>query len=427
MEPRGALVSGDGLQVAPLGDVVQAYAWGSRSTLASLRGLPVPSPTVEAELWFGAHVRAPSRLERRTGSIDLDRAIALDPAGELGAAPDDLGARLPFLVKLLAIAHPLSIQLHPVEADALEGFRDEERRGVAVDAAERSFPDPWGKSELLLALEPTVARIGVRGPDEVERSLEGLGVGPRSLPGLAAVSGGTGSDEQARALLAAAIGLSAGQRAAVVAKLVDGARALLADHGDGDPELREDARTVLRLDAAHPGDLGILLALLLRPIELAPGQAVEVPAGVVHSYQHGMAAEVMVASDCVLRLGLTRKHVDAEAALGHVRTGPAPMPIVPAVEGPWTLLPTGIGAFRVASASVTGSPIDPPTGWVPLGPSVLVCLAGDVEVASTADRVRLGGGRAAFVSARATDVTVRGRGSVLLVAAGARVQWSVGA
>ena len=61
-------------RIARLECAVQAYAWGSRTALARLRGEPVPAPTPQAELWMGAHPAAPSHLVadgRRVSLADL--------------------------------------------------------------------------------------------------------------------------------------------------------------------------------------------------------------------------------------------------------------------------------------------------------------------------------------------------------------------
>jgi mannose-6-phosphate isomerase len=48
---------------------------------------------------------------------------------------------------------------------------------------------------------------------------------------------------------------------------------------------------------------------------LNPGQAVFIPAGLVHSYLEGAALELMAGSDNVIRGGLTQKHTDIEEFL----------------------------------------------------------------------------------------------------------------
>jgi mannose-6-phosphate isomerase len=69
------------------------------------------------------------------------------------------------------------------------------------------------------------------------------------------------------------------------------------------------------LNQAYPNDIGVLSPILLHLVELAPGQALYLPAGRLHAYLNGLAVEVMANSDNVLRGGLTSKHVDVEELL----------------------------------------------------------------------------------------------------------------
>src|SRR5690606_33481706 len=118
-----------------------------------------PSPGPEAELWFGAHASAPAQVVG-TGTSLLE-LIDADPAATLGAeVAARCDGRLPFLVKLLAAARPLSLQVHPSAAQAREGYEREERRKIARDAPTRSYRDPWPKPELLHALTPVHALCG---------------------------------------------------------------------------------------------------------------------------------------------------------------------------------------------------------------------------------------------------------------------------
>ena len=56
---------------------------------------------------------------------------------------------------------------------------------------------------------------------------------------------------------------------------------------------------------------------------LEPGEAICVPAGVLHSYLKGVGVELMANSDNVLRGGLTPKHVDVPELLKIVDFRPA--------------------------------------------------------------------------------------------------------
>ena len=79
--------------------------------------------------------------------------------------------------------------------------------------------------------------------------------------------------------------------------------------------------TVVRV---YPGDRGALLTALLAHVTLSPGSAVFVPAGVPHSYIHGLGLEVMTTSDNVLRLGLTPKPIFIEEAIEALDLGASP-------------------------------------------------------------------------------------------------------
>src|SRR5262245_13495536 len=110
------------------------YAWGSRTAIAELQGRPTPSAQPEAELWMGAHPRGPSRLTRDGVETTLVELIAANGRRELGSdVAAAFGSRLPFLLKVLAAGEPLSLQAHPTEAQAREGFEREERLGIPVD------------------------------------------------------------------------------------------------------------------------------------------------------------------------------------------------------------------------------------------------------------------------------------------------------
>src|SRR5690606_13797786 len=65
----------------------------------------------------------------------------------------------------------------------------------------------------------------------------------------------------------------------------------------------------------YPADPGVVIALCMNRVRLAPGEAMFVPAGQPHSYLRGVGVEIMGASDNVLRGGLTGKHIDVPELL----------------------------------------------------------------------------------------------------------------
>ena len=159
---------------------IRTYAWGSTTAIAGVQGRPVPSAEPEAELWMGGHPSAPSRLTRDGVEYGLDAVVAADPAGELGPAAAH-GARVPFLLKLLAAETPLSLQAHPSAEQARAGFAAAEAAGLPVGDPHRSYVDPHHKPELICAVGEFSALCGFRA---VERSVAVLAPVVSAVPAL---------------------------------------------------------------------------------------------------------------------------------------------------------------------------------------------------------------------------------------------------
>jgi mannose-6-phosphate isomerase len=142
------------------------YAWGSRTLIPRFLGA-APDGEPHAELWIGAHPGDPARLpDGRT----LDAAIAEDPDGMLGSrVAADFGPRLPFLMKALAAAEPLSLQVHPTSDRARAGYAAENAAGVADGDPRRNYQDEFHKPELVYALTRFEGMAGFR---DVEKSSE---------------------------------------------------------------------------------------------------------------------------------------------------------------------------------------------------------------------------------------------------------------
>ncbi|WP_035776209.1 mannose-6-phosphate isomerase, class I, partial [Arthrobacter sp. H5] len=150
-----------------LDNPLRPYAWGSTTAIAGLLGR-TPSGGPEAELWLGAHPDSPSRTVLRDGSTGgLDALIASDPERMLGAAVGSgFAGKLPYLMKVLAAAAPLSLQVHPSLDEARAGFAAENHSGVAMDAAHRNYRDSNHKPEMIFALSDFEALCGFRPASE---------------------------------------------------------------------------------------------------------------------------------------------------------------------------------------------------------------------------------------------------------------------
>ena len=390
--------------VLPLRGVIRPYAWGSRNALAELQGRPAPTDAPEAELWLGAHPGDPSTVTGPDGPVSLAALIGDDPKGQLGAeVVDEFGARLPYLMKVLAAEAPLSLQAHPDAEYAKQAYAAQE----ADPQAPRNYTDAYHKPEMLVALTPFDALCGFRAPDVSAAVFEGLGIA-RLAPVIAALRAGpAGLRNAVRELLT----WPADDRAALIADVVTAAARAS----------REYARSyalVADLAGRYPDDPGVLVALLLNQVHLAPGEAIYMPAGNLHAYLRGTGVEIMAASDNVLRGGLTPKRVDVDELLRVLRVEVLADPILPATQvapGVQTW-PVPVREFALHRLELT--PAGPPLRLPGEGPRIVLGVRGDVFVAEAVDGtpVEVTPGTAAYVPAETGPATVAGVGEVFVAA-----------
>ncbi|MEK6193438.1 MAG: mannose-6-phosphate isomerase, class I, partial [Deltaproteobacteria bacterium] len=151
---------------------VQNYAWGSHAAIAELMDRSFPTREPEAEMWMGAHPKAPSTVKTRQGDESLMDLIKQQPHNILGnETASAFKNRLPYLFKVLAIEKPLSIQVHPNREQAIKGFDRENHLGIPMDAAERNYRDDNHKPECICALTHFWALNGFRDRSTIIRRL----------------------------------------------------------------------------------------------------------------------------------------------------------------------------------------------------------------------------------------------------------------
>ncbi|MFF5006139.1 mannose-6-phosphate isomerase, class I [Streptomyces phaeochromogenes] len=373
-----------------LDNTIRPYAWGSTTAIPRLLGVE-PTGEPQAEMWMGAHPGAPSRTPRGPLTAVIDEA----PEKELGrAAVAKFGPRLPFLLKLLAAGAPLSLQVHPDLDQAKEGYEDEERRGVPIDAPHRNYKDANHKPELICALTEFDGLCGFRAPAEAADLLAALDVD--SLKPYVDLLHAHPEEAALREVLTAVLSADREQMAATVTEAAAACARLGGAHAP-------------YADLAHhyPGDPGVIAAMLLNHVRLQPGEALFLGAGVPHAYLNGLGVEIMANSDNVLRCGLTPKHVDVPELLRIVRFEASDPGVLRPEASPdgEEVYETPIDEFRLSRyALVAGAPVHDLT----LGtPQILLCTAGSVQAGEHA----LGPGRSVFVPA-GEKAEVSGDGTV---------------
>ncbi len=165
------------------------------------------------------------------------------------------------------------------------------------------------------------------------------------------------------------------------------------------------------LGQRYPGDMGVLVALLLNQVRLQPDEAVFMPAGNLHAYLSGFGVEVMAASNNVLRGGLTPKAVDVAELLRVLRYEVLQDPVVRAVAlGPGlTGWPVPVADFALIKAVAGDDAVVLPGG----GPRILCCLHGPASLRAGDQTMELVAGQSVFVAATEAAVEVSGMGAVV--------------
>lgn len=405
--------------LVPITNDPRPYAWGDVGAISGLLGRE-PTGLPEAELWLGAHPSSPARIldpAQVGGHGDLHAWIAADPVAALGPALAP-GGRLPFLLKVLAAASPLSLQAHPNREQAAAGFAREQRAGIPIDGPGRSYRDSNHKPELIVALsERFEALCGFRPQTERREILDELwrltvrAPAPRpDLLGMLELR--LGAADPLRETVSWLLGGSPAV-AQLVGHIADLAR-LVASDPKSDPT--GALATVRELEVQYPGDPGQLVAMLVQRVTLGYGEALYLPAGNIHAYLHGLGVELMASSDNVLRGGLTPKHVDVPELLTVLDVQPLPVPFLTPIEQ----IP-GVRVFTpdVPDFVLVHVHLDDAIVELPIeGPAIVLCIRGSADVLGATNRSTIVRGGALYVTPNEGPLTLGGEGELFVATTG---------
>lgn len=322
---------------------IRNYAWGSHELLAQIRGADAPTLEPEAELWIGAHDADPALA---LGQGPLNQAIADDPERFLGSsALARFGPRLPFLLKVLAVGKPLSLQVHPTLEQARVGYRKETEAGISLSSPNRTFVDENHKPELLVAVSDFHALVGIREPDDattLARLLIANGAHRLASVVLAPILN-TPTVVGLRQALQGLVGRPDDET--LIEETVFAATRIAST----DEEYASSARWFLKIAELFPTRPDVVATLLLNHVHLRPGQAIYVAPGQIHSYLGGLGIEIMSSSDNVVRGGLTPKRIDVSTFFSMVDwTQGANFRIEGAKDGATTTWNPPITGFRLS-------------------------------------------------------------------------------
>ena len=285
---------------------IQEYAWGSHTAIPELLGNDSPANTPQAELWMGAHPKAPSQVKcngKWRSLLELIDKNSRDILGEKVA--QKFKNRLPYLFKVLAAAKPLSIQAHPSLGQAGEGFGRENRLGIPLDAPNRNYKDDNHKPECICALTFFWALNGFRKiPDMISLMDK---ICPKGLTKDFDLFRQQPNSRGLKEFFKAMMVMDRKTQKQIIDDAVKNADQL--------KDKNNAYQWMIDLHEEYPSDIGVFSPIILNLICLEPGQAMFLPAGTLHAYLDGVGIELMANSDNVLRGGLTPKHVDVKELL----------------------------------------------------------------------------------------------------------------
>jgi mannose-6-phosphate isomerase len=302
--------------VFKLTNSIKNYDWGSVDWIPALLGQINIEHIPQAELWMGVNPSAPSRVkipgnsEYAESEPLLSELIGREKEALLGTETAGKFGTLPFLFKVLAAEKPLSIQAHPDLKQARNGFEKENLKGIPLDAPDRNYKDPGDKPEIICALSDFRALCGFRDAREIcyifeILSMESEGILKQGFEKLILVLKRQDGNPL-KDFLSALFSMNSEWLELLCPFLKEEQEKFARDF----QEYEKEWALCVYLAAFFPKDHGILAPLYLNIIELAPGSAMYVPAGILHSYIKGLGIELMTDSDNVLRGGLSSKYID---------------------------------------------------------------------------------------------------------------------
>ena len=281
----------------------QHYVWGGKNYIPELLGIEKTQPYY-AEWWLGAHISSPSNLEIDGKNRPLTDFIAENPQVLGQSSLEHFGKELPYLLKILDVAKPLSIQLHPTKQQAEEGFAKENAAGIDLKDPTRTYKDRNHKPEMMIALSDFWLLHGFRPKAEMLAVLS-------ERPSLADLAKKLENQDIAT-FYAEIMQADQLQLSTWLNPIIESNKALYQQQKLSMEN--PDYWVLYTLEAMEISpeklDAGLICFYLFNIVHVKKGEGIFQDAGIPHAYLRGQNIELMACSDNVIRGGLTPKHID---------------------------------------------------------------------------------------------------------------------
>ena len=381
-------------------NVIQNFAWGSKSSFSQLFGTDNIGNEPQAEMWMGAHPNGCSKVKNGDSTVLLSRLIESHKEEFLSTQINEKFGELPYLFKVLAAENALSVQVHPSKEEAEFGFHKEEQAQVPLTAHHRNYRDSNHKPELVYALTPYQAMNGFRAIPEIISLFSNVGI--PQLSEMLELLNANPSSEGLRKFFVGILSLEGNNKVEAVKSLTSKIK---------DNLTQELSSLILTLSEQYPGDIGLFTPLMLNVITLEPGEAMYLDARTPHAYLKGTALEVMANSDNVLRAGLTPKHIDVQELASCTLFEEKPfdtLKLAPITENGVLTYPIPVPDFRFSVYKKPNNELVSPE-------SAEILLPLDAELTLThhsGEVVTLKKGKSVFIPAYVDEYRISSKGNV---------------
>ena len=290
---------------------IQNYEWGGKSFIPNLISENINKNYSYAEYWLGAHLKAPSKVFTEKGIISLDLFLNENPKETLGKQVAKNFGKLPYLFKVLDVREMLSIQVHPSKEAARIGYKNENKKGIPLNASNRNYKDENHKPEIMVALTEFWLLHGFLDVNKLTRNIKETPELSFLLP-IFLEDGYTG-------LYKKVMEYSQDEVNEVLKPLVERIlpKYLNNELEKSSPEFWA-AKSLVNKESKNI-DKGIFSIYFFNILKLSRGEAIFQDAGVPHAYLEGVNIELMANSDNVLRAGLTNKHIDVSELIKNTK------------------------------------------------------------------------------------------------------------
>jgi mannose-6-phosphate isomerase len=383
---------------------IENYHWGKKGAYSFISKLITnPDKNIPyAELWFGAHARAPSALVNGPAG-DLRTCIKENPAAKLGEETSlKYSGELPFLMKILSIESALSLQLHPDKINA----------SMLHEKNPQNYPDTNHKPEIAVAISEVHLLYGFRPIAEIKKVLRKnpefeIFITKEKFAEIHAAREKNRHRDFIQSLYHSVLHAPQDKYKAAAEALVKRLKSYAKLN-------RHEQQIVQCVNDYGPQDLGVFTILLMNYLVLQPGQAVSTSPNTLHAFLRGDLLECMANSDNVVRAGMTPKFKDIETLENLVEYNMA----APKITLPQKLkndlevfsYPTGFLEFELAVIQGSGSHVFMNKN---VSPSILLCLEGSSVLRAADGETTLAPGEACFIPAVVEGFSIDCRGAKL--------------